>query len=308
MLSRSREPRYSGYLADPFLLQTSEGFIAYGTDPTAGPDAREFEAATSVDLCSWESVGRVLDRPGTDVGTDFWAPEVVRAAGGHWMYYSAGHGISHHHLRVAWAAPASGTFVDLGVDLTPGERFAIDAHPFLDVDGTRYLFFARDVLEGARPGTHIAAAVMTGMTTLDSDIVDILAPNADWQIYQRDRSMYGDDYDWHTLEGPCVVRHDDTYYLFFSGGSWEGEGYGTSYATAPGPLGPWTHAGGDAAALLNTASTGLTGPGHVSVLSLGPDDHVIAYHAWDETMAKRQMFIDRLVFEGGVPSCRPLSP
>ena len=49
-----------------------------------------------------------------------------------------------------------GPFRDLGLDLTPDESFAIDAHPFLDDDGRRYLFFARDVLDAERPGTQLA--------------------------------------------------------------------------------------------------------------------------------------------------------
>jgi GH43 family beta-xylosidase len=191
--------------------------------------------------------------------------------------------------------------MDTGVNLTAGQSFAIDAHPFRDDDGSWYLFFARDVLDAERPGTHLAAMRLTSMTSVDGEVIPILAPNADWQIYERDREMYGRRFTWHTLEGPSVIVREGTYYLFFSGGSWEGSGYGVSYATAPSPLGPWTAAPGDKPLVLSTALTGLVGPGHSSILRTGPRD-LIAYHAWDSALTKRQMYIDEISWAGGVPA------
>src|SRR3712207_6961952 len=47
-----------------------------------------------------------------------------------------------------------------------------------------------------------------------------------------DRPMYGEIYDWHTLEGPCVRKHENRYYCFYSGGRWETDSYGVDYGVA----------------------------------------------------------------------------
>src|SRR3712207_7353477 len=47
-------------------------------------------------------------------------------------------------------------------------------------------FFAHDVLEAERPGTHLAAAPLEGMTQLGPS-VEVVQPYADWQIYERSR-------------------------------------------------------------------------------------------------------------------------
>ncbi|GAA4144535.1 glycoside hydrolase family 43 protein [Leifsonia shinshuensis] len=298
------EPAYDGYFADPFLTRFDGGFIAYGSgDDRAldGTETRAFEALRSPDLVNWTSAGGVLERLDPSLGDAYWAPEVVASDGAYWMFFSVGHGIAGHHLRVARADSPLGPFVDQGVNLTPGESFAIDAHPFRDADGSWYLFFARDVLTGTRPGTHLAVLRLDGMTRAGSDPVAVLAPDADWQLYARARRMYGRTLDWHTLEGPAVVRRDDQYHLFFSGGSWEGDGYGVSVATAPHPLGPWTHEPRAAADVLSTGLTGLLGPGHNSVLRLDDGADLIAFHAWDAGGGKRQLFIAPLDWSGGLP-------
>jgi arabinan endo-1,5-alpha-L-arabinosidase len=297
-----RKPVYAGYLADPFLLRTPEGIVAYGTGRPDDSAATLCTAAVSDDAQTWRPVGTILIGPGAEVGTDYWAPEVAFEEGEYWMYYSVGHGIAGHHVRVAHATSPLGPFVDTGVNLTPNDSFAIDAHPFRDEDGSWYLFFARDVLDAERPGTHLAAVRLTSMTSVGAEVTPILAPNADWQIYERDREMYGRRFAWHTLEGPSVILRDGTYYLFFSGGSWEGSGYGVSYATAQHPLGPWTAAAGDNPLVLSTALTGLTGPGHSSILRGDDGRDLIAYHAWDSGMSKRQMYIDEVSWTDGIPT------
>jgi GH43 family beta-xylosidase len=217
------------------------------------------------------------------------------------MYYSVGHGIQGHHIRVARSDSPLGPFVDCGVNLTPEEPFAIDAHPFRDVDGQWYLYFARDVVDADRPGTQLAVKRMTAMTAVEVRTTTVLQPDSDWQIYARGRRMYGRELDWHTLEGPTVVRHGERYVLFFSAGSWETDGYGVSVATASHPLGPWSHPVAPKADLLSSALTGLAGPGHNSVLLRAGDPDLIAYHAWNREHTARQMYIEPLGWRDGLP-------
>lgn len=297
---RYRNPVYDGYFADPFVLRWNDIYVAYGTGAVV--EGRVFEVLTSTDLASWQRVGGAMQPLPPGLGTDYWAPEVVAAEGRYWLYYSVGHGDARHHLRVASASSPLGPFVDAGVNLTPGERFAIDPHPFRDVDGTWYLYYARDVLDGERVGTQLAVALMPTMTSLDGVGRSVLAASADWQIFARGRSIYDAIYDWHTLEGPTVRRQNGTYYCIYSGGAWETENYAVSWASAPSPLGPWTEPPPETARLLSTVPGHVRGPGHNSVVTTFGGTDMLVYHAWDQASTRRWMCIDPLVWGADGPS------
>ena len=292
---------YDGYFADPFVTRTDEGYVALGTRPSPpGQSAgRQFEVLSSPDLKQWSYRGGALVGLDPSLGDQYWAPEVIRAEGHWWMYYSVGRGIEGHHLRVARSGEPYGPYEDLGIVLTPDESFAIDAHPFIDDDGSAYLFFARDVLEDERPGTHLALARLEGMTRL-GPVTEVLRPYADWQIYERSRAMYGSVYDWHTLEGPSVVRRLGRYWMTFSGGAWTGRDYAVSWAVADHPQGPWRPAPTGAPKLLGSDEE-LIGPGHNSLV-VGPDGRdVIAFHAWDAGLTRRELHLRRIEFTADGP-------
>lgn len=303
-----RNPVYAGYFADPFVLRTADGYVAYGTGSVV--DGLVFEMLTSPDLIRWTSAGgalRPLDSDGdhgdhADLGDTYWAPEVVEADGQYWMYYSVGREDVGHHIRVAVADQPLGPFVDTGTNLTPYERFAIDAHPFRDADGSWYLYFARDVLTGERVGTHLAVDRLTSPVTTAGQPRSVRVPSGDWQLYERDRRMYGQDWDWHTLEGPTVVRHDGRYYCFYSGGSWQGAGYFLAWAQADHPLGPWHEPAPEVGRLLSTVPGHVSGPGHASVTTTPGGADVLVYHAWDLAGTARRMCIDELTWTPNGPA------
>lgn len=297
-------PVHPGYFADPFVLRLPDGtYAAYGTNPTATSTEGVFEVLLSDDLETWRSAGPALVRLSPETGDEYWAPEVCFRDGAWWMYYSVGHGISGHHLRVARAAEPTGPFHDLGVNLTADEAFAIDPHPFQDADGQWYLYFARDVLDAERPGTHLAVAHLPAPAQL-TEARSVLEPYADWQIYERARPMYDGTFDWHTLEGPAVVHRQERYWMTFSGGAWTGAGYAVSWASSASPLGPWTAAPSSAPPLLESGSS-LIGPGHNS-LFIGPDgDDRIAFHAWNADRSERQMHVASIDFAAEEPGPEP---
>ena len=292
---------FSGYFADPFVISLADGtYVAFGGSGAPAVGERVFESLASDDLVSWRPHGPVLKRLAPSFGDEYWAPEVVEEGGRFWLFYSVGHGIVGHHLRVAMADSALGPFEDQDVNLTPRERFAIDPHPFLDVTGQWYLFFARDVLEDERPGTHLAVMPLENMTSASAGPFAVLTPNADWQIYERGRQMYGGVFDWYTLEGPSVVRRHGKYWLTFSGGAWTGPGYAVSWASADAPTGPWTHAPAGTPPLLFTSKS-LIGPGHNSFVVSPSGDDIIVFHAWDEELTVRRMHLHPVAFQPDGP-------
>lgn len=295
----SRQPAEAIALADPAAVRTDVGWYVYGTASVG--DGLELGMSFSPDLRAWSDVVGVLEAP-EGLGASYWAPEVCERDGAWWMYYSVGHGHDGHSLRVARADGPAGPFRDQGVDLTPDEMFAIDASPWRHTDGSWWLLLARDVLDHPRPGTHLAVAPMPTPTTL-GEITPVLAPYADWQVYERDRPMYGRRWDWHTLEGPHLLERGGRLFMTFSGGSFQGPGYRVAWAYADHPRGPWTVAAEGTDVLLATDGE-LIGPGHNSVTSDADGADVIVFHAWDRDMTARRLRLRRLEIDPAVPAIR----
>lgn len=284
-------PVYSGYFADPFVWQHQGVYYAIGT---GAPEAGAVETATetaveatdkqrvfpllrSEDFVTWHSAGNALERPAA-VGTHFWAPEVAVCENKFYLYYSVGHEDKRHQLRVAVSDRPLGPYKDCGRTLIDPEScpFAIDPHPFQDDDGQWYLFYARDFLDtegGVRAGTALMVDRLVTMTQLAGESKVVLRARSNWQRFLADRSMYGGIYDWHTLEGAFVRKHDGRYYCFYSGGCWETEDYGVDYGVADRIMGSYSDAGSEAGArVLRTVPDRVFGPGHNSI-ALAPDGH-----------------------------------
>jgi len=310
-------PVHGSYFADPFVWRHENVYYAIGTgaaEASGQTIGKIFPILQSTDFFQWKFASSVMIRPQPTPGDTFWAPAVVFADNKFYLYYSVGHGDKFHQLRVATSESPQGPYRDLGKPLLdPSKcRFAIDPHPFQDDDGTWHLFYATDFLDtsgDARPGTALMAASMRSMTELAGMGTPILRAHSDWQRFQSNRLMYGHLWDWHTLEGPCVCKHDGRYYCFYSGGRWETENYGVDYGVADQVLGPYSDAGSELGPrVLRTVQGKLLGPGHNSVI-LGPDEETqyIAYHVWDKEMKMRQMFIDKLNWTTSGPRCETRS-
>lgn len=322
---RFDNPVYPEYFADPFVWHTDECYYAIGTGAAeaagatrSSPEATVFPLLRSDDLQSWRAAGHALVRPDAALGNAFWAPEIAFCDNAWYLYYSVGHDDRAHQLRVAVADAPTGPYVDAGaltsVDEVP---FAIDPHPFRDDDGQWYLFHARDFLDttddrGApvRAGTALVVSPLASMVSLTGEVRTVARARCDWQRYAAHRRMYDDIYDWHTLEGPFVVRHEDRYYCLYSGGCWQDQSYGVDYAVATSALGPWSDSASNVGPrVLRTVPGGLLGPGHCSVVT-EPDGatRYLAYHAWDPAMTARRLCIDELVFTAGGPRAASAAP
>lgn len=311
-------PVYPEYFADPFVWRHQGIYYAIGTGPAeAAGQVNEseqqcvFPLLQSDDLINWQFAGKALLRPDPALGDNFWAPEVAYCDGIFYLYYSVGQGDKNHQLRVAISADPLGPYQDVGTPLVDPKTcsFAIDPSPFQDDDGQWYLFYAQDFLDtenGVRAGTALVVDRLLTMTTLAREPKVVLRARHDWQRFLCDRSMYSGVYDWHTLEGPCVRKHDNRYYCFYSGGRWETENYGVDYGVADQVLGPYSDDGNEAGArVLRSVLGNVLGPGHNSIAT-GPNgqaDYVI-YHAWDTQMQARRMCIDLLSWTAEGPRCQ----
>jgi GH43 family beta-xylosidase len=311
-------PVHADYFADPFVWRVGAQYCAVGTGATeaqgavtAEPAPTVFPLLRSADLAHWEPAGHALVRPAAALGDTFWAPEIAHADGRWYLYYSVGFDDRRHHLRVARSADPLGPYVDAGALTDPDAcPFAIDPHPFRDDDGRWFLFHARDFLDltdddgrAVRAGTALVVHALESMTALARAGRTVARARADWQRFAAPRAMYGRSWDWHTLEGPFVVKRAGRYYCFYSGGCWQTDRYGVDYVVADAVLGRWSDDGVEAGPrVLRSVPGRVCGPGHCSVVR-GPDGatDMLAYHAWDPPRRARRLCLDRLEFGADGP-------
>lgn len=298
-------PVYQGSFADPFVLKHGGVWHAYGTGP-CGPEGvwGEFPTLRSEDFVYWEPGQPALMRPSGFEGGSFWAPEVACSDGLFFLYYSVGQGDKAHQIRVSVSDSPHGPFEDRG-RLTPEScPFAIDACPYQHPDGSCWLFYASDLVEGERPGTVLFVDRLISMTELAGEPSLVARATKDWQRFEKDRAIYGKNLDWHTLEGPAVHFRDGRVWCLYSGGNWQNETYGVDFVVADHPLGPWEDTATDHARTLKTLPGKALGPGHNSVCQ-GPDgvtDYIV-YHAWNLERTHRQMRVDPLAWTEDGPRC-----
>jgi GH43 family beta-xylosidase len=263
------------------------------------PDGRAFGILHSTNLLDWTFIGSALDPlPGDNA--HYWAPEVTYHNGRYLMYYSVGPNHDEMHIRVATANHPAGPFIDAGVRLSD-EAFAIDPHIFIDDDGRWYLFYATDYLDVDRVGTGTAYAPLADPFQRAGPARPVTRARYDWQVFDPNRAEKG-GVCWHTLEGPFVLKHNGQYYQMFSGGNWQNESYGVSYATAPALDAEWVQACDGVSALpilRSDPEQGIYGPGHNSVVR-GPDNRELfcVYHRWNLKSGERVLAIDRLAWDG----------
>jgi GH43 family beta-xylosidase len=283
---------------DPFVLKFRGEYRAYCTG--FWEDGRCFGVLRSRDLVDWEPLAGAMD-PLPGGHTCYWAPEVTYDNGRFYLYYSVGNE-ERMEIRVAVADHPEGPFVDSGRRLT-SEPFAIDAHVFLDDDGSRHLFYATDFLDRSHIGTGTVRDRLLDPYTLAGKPVPVTLPRYDWHVYHPNRAEKG-FVRWHTVEGPFVLKHGGLYYQMFSGGNWTNPTYGVSYAVTDrlDRPGEWEQAadGERVLPILRTIEGKVVGPGHNSVVR-GPDNRqlVCVYHRWAfQPEAARVLSIDPLLFEG----------
>ena len=185
-----------------------------------------------------------------------WAPDMVRAKGGWYLYYSVGpQGPTPSRIGVATCKGPAGPCTDSGRPLiTGGEGFeAIDPAVFVDPkSGTPYLY------AGGSAGATLRAWVLRpDMVGLDREVKVETPPGF--------------------TEGAFMHSRNGVYYLSWSSGRWDTASYQVHYAMASSPTGPWRRGGP-----LLVGDRRYRGPGHHAFLE-DPKDGTwyIAYHRWE---------------------------
>jgi GH43 family beta-xylosidase len=288
-------PVYPKSFADPFIIKFNGEYIGYSTGLAA--DGNVFGVIRSDDLIRWTDVGGAM-KPLEPSPPHYWAPEVTYDNGKFYLYYSVGNE-TFMEIRVAVSDRPDSGFVDSGHRLT-SQQFAIDAHVFIDDDGSKYLFYATDFLEYSHIGTGTVVDRMLDWFTLEGNPKPVTRAKYDWQVYDPNRKEKG-GVRWHTVEGPAVLKRKNLYYEMFSGGNWQNTSYGVSFAVSKTieNSDEWSQFSDGAKVLpiLRTLGDTVVGPGHNCIVR-GPNNRELfcVYHRWID--GNRVMAIDRLDFAG----------
>jgi beta-xylosidase len=156
----------------------------------------------------------------------------------------------------------------------------IDPAPFVDTDGSAYLYLSTTHDGTGATNRHLA------VIPLGADLSHAAGPR---------RVLFGATEPWEAgvVEGPWMHRRGSTYYLFYSGGRYTDASYAMGYATSASPTGPFTKAA-DNPILESTAD--VIGPGGGSV-TMGPcGDDWMLYHGRAIPGGPRALRIDPLVW------------
>jgi beta-xylosidase len=167
---------------------------------------------------------------------------------------------------------------------------SIDAYPYRDEDGKLYLFWKNDGnccnLEVALWGQELSP---DGMSLVEEP-VKLLVRDQAWE-----RPL---------IENPAMVKHDDSYYLFYSGNWWESHEYAVSYAVCETVLGPCEK---PLDAPWFEFKPPVMGPGGEAFFTDPEGNLWMVYHAWTGANVgysgggKRSLHIDLVTFEDDKP-------
>ena len=293
-------PVYEQNFPDPFVLRARGAYYGYATNGAEG----NVPTLRSRDLVHWRPSGDALPKLGPwAVAGKTWAPEVARVRDGKYILYYTAHSVDLAAQCVGRAVAASptGPFVDRSrrpFICQKSQGGSIDASPFRDDDGKRYLLWKND-------GNCCGFDTFIYAQRLSTDGLRLIGKRV--RLVKQDARWEGD-----LVEAPTLWKERGRYYLFFSANAFGGDHYAVGYARCAGPLGPCTDARENP--ILETACR-AAGPGHQSLIRDRDGDTWIVYHAWPpdgvgDVYPGRLLWIDRIAWRGRTPdvrgpTCRP---
>lgn len=284
-------------IGDPYVLQYGGKYYMYATSSGSG-----FKVWESSNMVDWTQKGLALDKNNLSNNWgkgNFWAPEVKFYKGMFYMTYSAIGDNDKMKIRIARSNSPLGPFINYSAPFLNSDAFSyIDADLF--IDGSKvYLFFVKDCSTNIVEGKHVSQIYVCelneSLTAFTGSPSRILTPDQQWE---------GIGGSWMWNEGPFVMKHENVYYLLYSANVYSSADYSIGVATSSSPLGTWTKYAKNPI-LKKNLSIGVSGPGHCMV-TMSPDssEFFIVYHTHtypDHPSGNRNMCIDRLVFENGMP-------
>lgn len=246
---------------DPSVIRVGKTYWATATGSRWAP---HFPIMKSSDLVHWERVGEVFPKAPEWAASNFWAPEIQSWKGKYYVYYVARQRGGPLAVAVAVADEPQGPYVDQGV-IVSQEVGSIDPVAADDESGQRYLIWKDDGNSRGQPTFLWASKLNEDGTRLAGPHVALFRNDAPWE--------------GGVVEGPFVVKHDDQFYLFYSGHGCCGPGcrYALGVARSKKLLGPWEKCPANP---ILAANDDWRCPGHGSIVQDESGREWLLYHAY----------------------------
>jgi beta-xylosidase len=189
------------------------------------------------------------------------------------------------------ASSPAGPFVDESTEpliCQADEGGSIDASPFTDADGTRYLLWKND-------GNAIGVDTWIYAQPLSADGLSLVGEPV--RLMKQDQPWEG-----NLVEAPFLWLRDGTYYLFYSANAFDRAEYAVGYAVCEGPLGPCTKPSSEP---ILASTDDAAGPGHCVLIEKDGRTWMV-HHAWPpesvgSALPGRTMWLTEVTWEDGVP-------
>ena len=278
-------PVYGSNFPDPAVLEVDGTYWAYATKN----QVEAMPVLRSPDLVRWQAVGDGMPdlAPWVEPGLS-WAPEVAKVGERYVAYYTAHDRLTDvQAVGVAVADAPQGPFRD-GSErpllCQSSEGGSIDASPFVDGDGARWLIWKND-------GNHVGVDTWIYVQRLSDD--GLRLEGEPLRVLRQDQEWEGE-----LVEGPYIWPHGGRYYLFYSGNAFATDRYAVGYAVADKATGPYVKPQDSPIMVSNDIAAG---PGHGVVVERGGRTWYV-HHAWPPDaigppVPGRQMWLTELVFE-----------
>jgi len=209
------------------------------------------------------------------------------------MYYVArDKDVDRQCIGVAVSEDANGPFTDSNEHpfICQAELGgSIDPYPFKNDDGKLYLLWKND-------GNCCDLEVALWVQELSPDGMSLVGEPV--KLIKRDQA-----WEEPLIENPAMVKHNDRYYLFYSGNWWESREYAIGYAVCETVTGPCEKP-------LNEPwlkyENPVMGPGGEAFFTDKEGNLWMVYHAWTGASlgypdGERSLRIDLVTFDGDRP-------
>ena len=271
IVTPSPSPAFPLDVPDPHVVRFGSTYYAYTTGTTWGNHLGVLKSSNPA--TGWQVVGSALPVVPSWQQIDTQnAPGVSFLGGRYVMYYNAKPVFGPKRcLSVATSSTPQGPFVDnstgplLCADARGG---AIDASPFVDTDGSAYLYWKNN--DGFPPFSAEVSSVWVAPLSPDGLSV---GPSL-WVMSKDDNRPPG-----NTVDNPQMIRARGAYYLFFTGGDYLKASYAMGYAVCQTRAGPCTR---PLPGPILSSYGSVAGPGGGSVFTDTGGGFWLAYHAYAE--------------------------
>ncbi|KAF2156088.1 glycoside hydrolase family 43 protein [Myriangium duriaei CBS 260.36] len=264
IMSRQATSGISTDFPDPSVLYDGNTWYVFASQSEYDNKNIHIQLAQSTDFNTWtlqQGYDALPQLPSWAVDNGaVWAPDINKLADGSYLlYFSAAtaQDSTKHCVGTARSKSVRGPFTPdqnpFDCDIAQGG--SIDASGFVDSDGTRYVTWkidANSLGHGGVCNNGVAPIVTTPI------LIQQVQADGATKIGSASTLIVNDPADGPLVEAPSMIKHGNTYILYFSSNCFSTPQYDESYAYSSSPTGGFAKA---PRPLFVTGDQGLTGPG-----------------------------------------------